>query len=101
MTGTLPYMSPEQLREERSDARSDIWSAGAVLYEMAHGKRPFPQSNQAMLINAILNEPPDAPSKKITGPVLMAAEQIILKCLDKDPGRRYQSSRELAVDLEP
>jgi eukaryotic-like serine/threonine-protein kinase len=100
MTGTLPYMSPEQLRGERSDARSDIWSAGAVLYEMAHGKRPFPQSNQAMLINAILNEPPDAPSKKITGPVLMAAEQIILKCLDKDPGRRYQSSRELAVDSE-
>lgn len=100
MTGTLPYMSPEQLRGERTDARSDIWSAGAVLYEMAHGTRPFPQSNQAMLINAILNEPPDAPNKKITGPVLMGAEQIILKCLDKDPGRRYQSSRELAVDLE-
>ena len=100
MTGTLPYMAPEQLRGERADARSDIWSAGAVLYEMANGKRPFPQSNQAMLINAILNEPPEPPSKKITGPVLMGAEQIILKCLDKDPGRRYQSARELAVDLE-
>jgi eukaryotic-like serine/threonine-protein kinase len=100
MTGTLPYMAPEQLRGERADARSDIWSTGAVLYEMANGKRPFPQSNQAMLINAILNEPPEPPSKKITLPVLMGAEQIILKCLDKDPGRRYQSARELAVDLE-
>jgi len=100
MTGTLPYMAPEQLRGDRADARSDIWSTGAVLYEMANGKRPFPQSNQAMLINAILNEPPEPPSKKITLPVLMGAEQIILKCLDKDPGRRYQSARELAVDLE-
>ncbi len=100
MTGTLPYMAPEQLRGVRADTRSDIWSAGAVLYEMTNGKRPFPQSNQAMLINAILNEPPEPPSKKITGPVLMGAEQIILKCLDKDPGRRYQSARELAVDLE-
>lgn len=100
MTGTLPYMAPEQLRGERADTRSDIWSAGAVLYEMANGKRPFSQTNQAMLINAILNEPPEPPSKKMTGPVLPGLEQIILKCLDKDPGRRYQSARELAVDLE-
>jgi eukaryotic-like serine/threonine-protein kinase len=100
MTGTLPYMAPEQLRGERPDARSDIWSAGAVLYEMANGKRPFSQPNQALLINAILNEPPEPPSKKMTGPVLPGVEQIILKCLDKDPGRRYQNARELAVDLE-
>lgn len=100
MTGTLPYMAPEQLRGERADTRSDIWSAGAVLYEMANGKRPFPQANQALLINAILNESPEAPGKKMTGPLLLGLEQIILKCLDKDPGRRYQSARELAVDLE-
>lgn len=100
MTGTLPYMAPEQLRGERADARSDIWSAGAVLYEMANGKRPFSEANQALLINAILNESPEPPSKKMTGPVLPGVEQIILKCLDKDPCRRYQSARELAVDLE-
>jgi eukaryotic-like serine/threonine-protein kinase len=100
MTGTLPYMAPEQLRGEGADACSDIWSAGAVLYEMANGKRPFSQTNQALLINAILNEPPEPPSKRMTGPILPGVEQIILKCLDKDPCRRYQSARELAVDLE-
>ena len=99
VTGTLPYMAPEQLRGELADARCDIWSAGAVLYEMASGKRPFPQSNQPLLINAILNQSPDPPSKA-TASVPSGLEQIILKALDKDPRRRYQSARELGVDLE-
>jgi len=99
VTGTLPYMAPEQLRGEMADARCDIWSAGAVLYEMASGKRPFPQSNQPLLINAILNLSPDPPSKA-AGSVPSGLEQIILKALDKDPGRRYQSARELGVDLQ-
>jgi serine/threonine protein kinase len=56
--GTLPYMSPEQLRGEAVDARTDVWAAGAVLYEMAAAQPPFPQPTQAVLINAILNQPP-------------------------------------------
>jgi tetratricopeptide (TPR) repeat protein/TolB-like protein len=98
-TGTLPYMAPEQLRGERADARGDIWSAGAVLYEMASGKRPFPQDNNALLINAILNLAPDPPTK-INGTVPPGLEQIVLKALDKDPDHRYQTVREVGVDLE-
>jgi eukaryotic-like serine/threonine-protein kinase len=63
IAGTLPYMAPEQLRGSMADARSDIWAAGAVLHEMATGKRPFPDSNTPLLINAILNSLPRAPSK--------------------------------------
>ena len=99
VTGTLPYMAPEQLRGEPTDARGDIWSAGAVLYEMATGKRSFPQSNSPLLINAILNQPPDPPSA-VNPAVSIGLEQIILKALDKDPNHRYQSARELGVDLE-
>jgi tetratricopeptide (TPR) repeat protein len=99
VTGTLPYMAPEQLRGEPTDARGDIWSAGAVLYEMASGKRPFPQSNSPLLINAILNQSPDPP-RKIDGTIPPGLEQIILKALDKDPAHRYQTARELGVDLE-
>ncbi len=100
VTGTLPYMAPEQLRGEVTDARSDIWSAGAVLYEMACGKRPFVQSNQPLLINAILNQSPDPPRKTDGAAVPPGLQQITLKALDKDPGHRYQSARELGVDLE-
>ncbi len=99
VTGTLPYMAPEQLRGEPIDARSDIWSVGAVLYEMATGKRPFVQVNHALLINAILNQQPDPPSA-INPEVPAGLEQIILKALDKDPSLRYQTVREVGVDLE-
>ena len=99
VTGTLPYMAPEQLRGEAADARGDIWSAGVVLYEMASGKRPFPQSNGPLLIDAILNQPPEEP-RKINGGIPPGLEQIILKTLDKNPARRYQSVREVGVDLE-
>lgn len=99
VTGTLPYMAPEQLRGEPADARADIWSAGAVLYEMASGKRPFAQSNNPLLINAILNQNPD-PLGRSNNAVPAGLEQVILKPLDKDPGHRYQSARELGVDLE-
>jgi eukaryotic-like serine/threonine-protein kinase len=99
VTGTVPYMAPEQLRAEPVDLRSDIWSAGAVLYEMATGKRPFAQSNGPLLMSAILNENPEPPSK-LNSRVPPALENIILKSLDKEPKRRYQSANELGVDLE-
>jgi Tfp pilus assembly protein PilF/TolB-like protein len=99
VTGTVPYMAPEQLRAEPVDFRSDIWSAGAVLYEMATGKRPFVQTNGPLLMSAILNEDPEAPSK-LNSRIPPGLENILLKALDKNPKRRYQSASELGVDLE-
>jgi eukaryotic-like serine/threonine-protein kinase len=99
VSGTLPYMAPEQLRGEKADARNDIWSTGAVLYEMATGKRPFPQTNPSLLIDAILNQPPEAPSK-VNPAVTAEMDGIILKALAKDPKARYQTARELSHDLE-
>jgi len=99
LTGTLPYMAPEQLKGESADPRSDLWSAGAVLYEMATGSRPFPQSNSALLINSILNEQPAPPAGLAPG-LSPNLENVILKALEKDPARRYQSAAELCVDLE-
>jgi serine/threonine-protein kinase len=97
--GTLPYMAPEQLRGETTDARSDIWSAGAVLYEMATGRRPFPESHGPLLINSILNHDPEPP-RKLNREISPGLENVILKALDKDPQHRYQSVRELGIDLE-
>jgi serine/threonine-protein kinase len=96
--GTVPYMAPEQLEHKEPDVRSDIYSAGVVLYEMATGSRPFPQRGQ-MLWDAILNALPPAPRtlKKDIAPQL---EVIILKCLEKDPKARYQSAGELLQELE-
>lgn len=99
VTGTLPYMSPEQLRGELTDQRSDLWSAGAVLYELVTGRRPFPFAQVPRLIDAIMNKPPEMPSA-LNPKISPGLEVAILKCLDKDPERRYQSARELRVDLD-
>ncbi len=99
ITGTLPYMAPEQLRGEPSDRRTDIWAAGAVLYELATGKRPFPETHGPMLINAILNQEPDLPSK-INPQVSASLENVIWKALRKNRADRYQSVGELEEDLE-
>ena len=99
LTGTLPYMAPEQLKGGPADPRSDLWAAGVVMYEMTVGKRPFPQNNAALLINSILNDQPAAPSAVASG-VSANLENIILKALDKDPARRYQSAVDMCVDLE-
>src|SRR5215469_9688394 len=96
--GTLPYMAPEQVRGERADARSDIYSAGAVLYEMATGERPFRDKTAPRLVDAILHMPPVTP-RAVNARISPEMERIILKCLQKEPENRYQSAQELEVDL--
>jgi len=96
--GTLPYMAPEQLRGENTDAGTDIWGLGTVLYEMATNQRPFREEMTPLLTDAILHQPP-APPRTLNGALPTELERIILKCLDKDPENRYQSAKELVVDL--
>ncbi|MGH9533134.1 MAG: protein kinase domain-containing protein, partial [Terriglobales bacterium] len=96
--GTLPYTSPEQLQGQPVDARADIWSAGVVLYEMATGRRAFPEAAGPRLVAQILRENPQTPSS-VNHRVSQGLESVILKCLEKDPDNRYQSAKELAVDL--
>jgi eukaryotic-like serine/threonine-protein kinase len=96
--GTLPYMPPEQLQGESVDARADIYTIGAVLYEMATNFKAFRQEVPSRLIEAILHQPP-VPPRALNSRISLELEQVILKCLDKDPARRYQSAKELQVDL--
>jgi serine/threonine-protein kinase len=96
--GTLPYMPPEQLQGDSVDARADIYTIGAVLYEMATDKRAFPEELPSRVIDAILHYPPVAP-RALNPRISPDLERIILKCLDKDPSQRFQSAKELLVDL--
>ena len=96
--GTLPYMAPEQLRGLPADARSDIYAAGTVLYQMATGQRPFAAKFATALAADIQTQSPVSP-RQWNSKISLALENIILKCLEKDPENRYQSARELLVDL--
>jgi TolB-like protein/Flp pilus assembly protein TadD len=98
MAGTLPYMSPEQLQCEPVDRRSDIYAAGAVLYEMATGERPFREEASTRLADAILHQPVVCPRAR-NARISPELERIILKCLEKDPEYRYQTAGDLEVDL--
>lgn len=96
--GTVSYMSPEQLRGQAVDGRSDIFALGVLLYEMLAGRRPFEAKSSVGTIQRILTTPPDAIARfnyDVPGDV----ERVIRKCLEKDPAWRYQSARELAIDL--
>jgi serine/threonine protein kinase/tetratricopeptide (TPR) repeat protein len=97
--GTIPYMSPEQLRGDPPDPRNDLYAAGVVLYEMASGRKPFPQKQSAELIAAILNETPASPSS-INDHISTELDEIILKAIDKQPEKRYQKAATVIPDLE-
>ncbi len=98
MAGTLPYMAPEQLLGEEIDARTDLHAAGLVLYEMATGRYPFADVERSQLIGAILHRPPRPPTA-LNARLSPELERIIGKCLEKEPENRYQSAKELAIDL--
>jgi serine/threonine protein kinase/Tfp pilus assembly protein PilF len=96
IAGTLPYLAPETLQGHPADARSDIWALGAVLYEMAAGKRPFEGRTGFELTSAILRDAP-APLPARTPAGLRA---VIGKCLEKDPAKRFQTVSEVRAALE-
>ncbi len=97
-SGTLLYMSPEQLRGEPADIRGDLYSIGVVLYEMATGCRPFESPLVTNLVDAVLHKDPQPPTR-LRPELSPQLEQIILKCLEKEPAHRYQSALELLTDL--
>jgi serine/threonine protein kinase len=99
VVGTLCYMSPEQLLGKEIDHRSDLFSLGVVLYELSTGQKPFDGSSFAEIINRIVHSQPPAIAR-LNYEAPPELERITLKCLQKLPDRRYQSARELMVDLK-
>ena len=97
--GTLPYMAPERWSGGIADARSDLWAAGTVLYEMATGRRAFLGSELAALRDTILNEDPPTASTVNPG-ISPSLDKVIFRALVKDPDKRYQTANELYMDLQ-
>jgi serine/threonine protein kinase/Tol biopolymer transport system component len=97
--GTFQYMAPEQLEGKDADARTDVFAFGAVLYEMASGKKAFAASSQASLITAIMSSDPPAIStvQPMSPPAL---DRVVKKCLAKDPEGRWQNAADLASELQ-
>jgi serine/threonine protein kinase len=99
IVGTMQYMSPEQLEGKEADARSDIFSFGAMLYEMATGKKAFEAKSHASLIAAILKEDP-RPMRELQPLAPPLLESIVKSCLAKDPDERPQSAHDLKLELD-
>ena len=97
--GTLAYMSPEQARGQEVDARTDLFSFGSVLYEMATGARPFPGETAGLVLDGILNRDPVSASR-VNPDVSPDLERIIQKCLAKNRDLRYQHASDIRTDLQ-
>lgn len=97
IAGTLAYMAPEQLLEEPTDARADLFSLGVVFYELAAGQRPFSGRTVTVLVSQILYETPAPLTTAVDAPAELS--RIVSKLLEKKPESRYQSAREVQVDL--
>ncbi len=92
--GTIPYMSPEQLQGKKLDQRSDIFSVGVVLYQMATGKRPFSAETSAELMSSILRDTP-TPAMELRSDLPISLQRIVERCMAKDVSQRFASAREL------
>jgi serine/threonine protein kinase/tetratricopeptide (TPR) repeat protein len=97
--GTVAYMSPEQVRGERLDIRTDLFSFGAVLYEMATGRLAFPGNTSGIIFDAILNRPP-ASAVRIRPDLPPSLQEILSKAMEKDRNLRYQHASEISADLK-
>ena len=97
--GSVPYMSPEQAEGKPVDARTDIFSLGAVLYEMCTGQRAFPGESRASILSAVMARDP-LPINQVARAVPAELERAIMRCLRKDPNRRFQSMLDLKLTLE-
>ena len=97
--GTVGYMSPEQVRGKPADHRADIFSLGAVLYEMLSGQRAFRRESAIETLNAILKEDPPELSHS-NSQINPALERVVMHCIEKNPANRFQSARDVAFALE-
>jgi len=97
--GTPDYMAPEQVRGSRGDTRTDIYSLGAILYEMATGETPFGGDSPYVIMNARVTGDPVAP-RKVNSKLTQVLEEIILHAMERDPKRRYQSAMEMKRELD-